>query len=387
MRLLVGHQDFNIPNGYNSHCDWLKFDGIYEKLSEIAKDEFEVVDVNVNECNDFYIFPVNALWAKFELFEEETFFGNYLSKKVIEDLQSNKCLLHINWSVHEAYRFDKYHMNRLYEFLIKNGISPKNILISSNNFQFKRDFDNWNDNKDKINILELEQVGVECYTHYLGFKVIDENNAFDNKLRHSHFLSLARAGHQHRVDLVDFYEKEGYGDDKILWSALWKNKRIDERFHWPNIHKESGLNHGDDEINLNDYKQNPYLHSYVEIVTETIYGTGAIQISDKPLKPIINLQPFIYVTSSGGLKVLKDMGYKTFEPFIDESYDDIEDETERLNFIKSEIKRLIKLKKSEIHNTYYQIVDVLRYDRKHWLNVGRYRVIKQMEVFYQNIRN
>jgi len=80
------------------------------------------------------------------------------------------------------------------------------------------------------------------------------------------------------------------------------------------------------------------------------------------------------------------MGYKTFN-FIDESYDDIEDETERLDFIKSEIKRLIKLKKSEIHNTYYQIVDVLRYNRKHWLNVGRYRVIKQMEIFYQNIRN
>ena len=76
MRLLVGHQDFNIPNGYNSHCDWLKFDGIYEKLSEIAKDEFEVVDVNVNECNDFYFFPINATIEKQKYLVRNTFLVN-----------------------------------------------------------------------------------------------------------------------------------------------------------------------------------------------------------------------------------------------------------------------------------------------------------------------
>ena len=164
------------------------------------------------------------------------------------------------------------------------------------------------------------------------------------------------------------------------------NKRIDDRFHWPNVHNENGMNHGDSEINLSQYEQNPYQNSYISIITETNFDNNILQVTDKVFQPIVNFHPFIYVSSRGGLKLLKSMGYKTFN-FIDESYDDIEDETERLDFIKSEIKRLIKLKKSEIHNTYYQIVDVLRYNRKHWLNVGRYRVIKQMEVFYQNIRN
>jgi hypothetical protein len=363
----------NFYNGApHKDCDWLEYREYYG---------LDITEVDVNTCGDFYIFPVNALWAKFELLEEKTFFGNYLSEKVIKDLQSDKCLLHINWSSHEAYRFDKYHMNRLYEFLIKNGISPKNILISSNNFQFKRDFDNWNDNKDKINILELEQVGVECYTHYLGFKVIDENNAFDNKLRHSHFLSLARAPHQHRVDLVDFYEKEDYGDGKILWSALWKNKTISDKFHWPanNIQEDWCM-----DMDLNTYNQNPYLHSYIEIVTETIYGTGAIQISDKPFKPILNLQPFIYVTSTGGLKVLKDMGYKTFEPFIDESYDDIEDDVVRMKKIQSEIKRICNMNKNKLHDSYYKMKDILIYNRNNFLSKGRTRVIDTLSKYLEN---
>tara|TARA_B100000131_G_scaffold288860_1_gene300472 strand:- start:907 stop:2061 length:1155 start_codon:yes stop_codon:yes gene_type:complete len=379
-KLNIGYDHYeertNFYNGApHKDCDWLEYREYYG---------LDITEVDVNTCDDFYIFPVNALWAKFELFEEKTFFGNYLSEKVIKDLQSDKCLLHINW-VTEAYRFDKYHMDRLYKFLTKNEISPANILISSDNFQFKKDFNNWN-KIEPINILELaiSEKNIVCTTHYLGFKVIDENNAFDNKLRHSHFLSVARAGHQHRVDLVDFYEKEGYGDDKILWSALWKNKRIDERFHWPNIHKESGLNHGDDEINLNDYKQNPYLHSYVEIVTETIYGTGAIQISDKPFKPILNLQPFIYVTSTGGLKVLKDMGYKTFEPFIDESYDDIEDDVARMKKIQSEIKRICNMDKNKLHDSYYKMKDILIYNRNNFFSNGTTRVIDTLSKYLEN---
>ena len=61
--------------------------------------------------------------------------------------------------------------------------------------------------------------------------MINEKDAFNDKLRHSHFLSVGFAPHQHRVDLVNFYEKENYNDDKVLWSALWKNKTISDVFN------------------------------------------------------------------------------------------------------------------------------------------------------------
>ena len=379
-KLNIGYDHYeertNFYNGApNKECDWLEHRGYYG---------FDVIEVDVNTYNEFYIFPINALWAKFELFEEKTFFGNYLSKKVIEDLQSNKCLFHINW-ITEAYRFNENHMNRLYNFLLENNISPANILISSDNFQFKRDFNNWN-KIESINILELAMAenSIECDDHYLGFKVVDVDKAFSNKLRHSHFLSLGRAPHQHRVDLVDFYEKEDYGDDKILWSALWKNKTISDKFHWPanNIQEDWCM-----DMDLNTYNQNPYLHSYIEIVTETIYDGSATQLSDKPFKPIVNLQPFIYVTSPGGLNVLKSLGYKTFELFIDESYDNIKDNKERMKKIQSEIKRICNMDKNKLHDIYYSMMDLLIYNRNHFLKYKSYRIDKEIKRLYENIRN
>ena len=376
-KLNIGYDHYNErTNFYNGaphkDCDWLEYREYYG---------LDITEVDVNTCGDFYIFPVNALWAKFELFEEKTFFGNYLSEKVIKDLQSDKCLLHINW-VTEAYRFDKYHMDRLYKFLTKNEISPANILISSDNFQFIKDFNNWN-KIEPINILELaiSEKNIECTTHYRGFKVINEKDAFNDKLRHSHFLSVGFAPHQHRVDLVNFYEKENYNDDKVLWSALWKNKTISDEFHWPVNGKQEDWCM---EMNLNEYGQNPYLHSYLEIVAETVFDGTATQLSTAPFKPMVNLQPFIYVTSCGGLKVLQSLGYKTFEFFIDESYDDIEDNVVRMKKIQSEIKRVCNMNKNELHDSYYKMKDILIYNRNNFLSKGKTRVIDTLQKYLEN---
>ena len=280
-KLNIGYDHYeertNFYNGApHKDCDWLEYREYYG---------FDITEVDVNTCGDFYIFPINALWAKFELFEEKTFFGKYLSEKVIKDLQSDKCLLHINW-INEVYRFDRIHINRLYRFLMKNNISPNNILISSDNFQFKKDFNKWNSMGEPIGILELpmSEKNIECTTHYRGFKVINEKDAFNDKLRHSHFLSVGFAPHQHRVDLVNFYEKENYNDDKVLWSALWKNKTISDEFHWPANGKQENWCM---EMNLNEYGQNPYLHSYLEIVAETVFDGTATQLSAGPFKPMV----------------------------------------------------------------------------------------------------
>ena len=79
---------------------------------------------------------------------------------------------------------------------------------------------------------------------------------------------------------------------------------------------------------MTTYNKNPYLNTYVSIVTETNFKNDILQVSDKVFQPILNLQPFIYVSSYQGLKLIKSFGYKTFD-FIDESYDNIEDEKDK----------------------------------------------------------
>ena len=108
----------------------------------------------------------------------------------------------------------------------------------------------------------------------------------------------------------------------------------------------------------------PYLDSYIHIVTETNFDEPGAYFSEKTWKPIINLQPFIMVNYHQGLKYLKEIGFKTFHPFIDESYDDIKDPKVRIVEIYKEIDRLNKLSIDEIHEWYNSIYDILLYNRE-----------------------
>lgn len=69
--------------------------------------------------------------------------------------------------------------------------------------------------------------------------------------------------------------------------------------------------------------------------------------TEKTYKAIACAKPFIIFSTPWFLKEFKQLGYKTFSPFIDESYDDIENDLERLKAISSEMKRLNELSESE----------------------------------------
>ena len=70
--------------------------------------------------------------------------------------------------------------------------------------------------------------------------------------------------------------------------------------------------------------------SYLNIILETHFDvdqSGGVFLSEKTFKPIKNCQPFVIVGAPGSIKLLKQMGYKTFDNFIDHSYDDIQNNT------------------------------------------------------------
>ena len=47
----------------------------------------------------------------------------------------------------------------------------------------------------------FQDQSIESYTHYVGFKRINEED-IDDEIRHSNFLSIKRTGHEHRKELV-----------------------------------------------------------------------------------------------------------------------------------------------------------------------------------------
>jgi hypothetical protein len=60
------------------------------------------------------------------------------------------------------------------------------------------------------------------------------------------------------------------------------------------------------------------------------------------------MHPFILMSQSNSLEILHQLGYKTFHPFIDESYDTEKNDVVRLKMILKEVERLSNLSDDEI---------------------------------------
>lgn len=63
-------------------------------------------------------------------------------------------------------------------------------------------------------------------------------------------------------------------------------------------------------------------------------------VSEKTYKAIGFKHPFIVLGWPGTIKLLRDRGFKTFHPWINETYDKEEDDATRMEMVFNEIKRL-----------------------------------------------
>ncbi len=89
-----------------------------------------------------------------------------------------------------------------------------------------------------------------------------------------------------------------------------------------------------------------YERTFVSLVSESTSEDGVVYLSEKTFKPIAMGHPFIIVGSKGSLKKLKEIGYKTFERWFDESYDRMESYSDRIDCIMG-ILKIYKAKKPE----------------------------------------
>jgi hypothetical protein len=91
-------------------------------------------------------------------------------------------------------------------------------------------------------------------------------------------------------------------------------------------------------------------HTFLSIVSETLFRPGTIFYSEKTWKPILAGQPFMHVATTGTLAELRRQGYRTFGQWWDESYDDEPDLDKRIKMIIQELVKLSKLDVSELIN-------------------------------------
>ena len=108
----------------------------------------------------------------------------------------------------------------------------------------------------------------------------------------------------------------------------------------------------------------PYKKTFFSVVVETLYSENSLFIDEKVWKVIDAMHPFVFVGNYHGLKKLKELGYRTFHPYINEEYDNIEDSIQRMKAIVKEIKRLTDLSFDDWYRLMEDLNPILKYNKK-----------------------
>jgi hypothetical protein len=108
-----------------------------------------------------------------------------------------------------------------------------------------------------------------------------------------------------------------------------------------------------------------YKNSLVNIVTETYFFNNIIHITEKTYKPIAFMQPFVMIGSYASLKHVKEMGFKTFGDFWDESYDLEQDDLKRFTMITNIIEYIASWTEQQRIEFTYKVKDIVEYNANH----------------------
>lgn len=142
---------------------------------------------------------------------------------------------------------------------------------------------------------------------------------------------------------------------------------------------------GPEEQAHNDHRQvnvSLYRDSYCHLVIETLFDVDQSQgsfLTEKTYKCIKFGQPFVIVGASHSLQSLRKAGYRVFDHAIDNSYDLIEDNTERWMALR---KTISEIKSRDMHQWYLSCLDDLRYNQTIYqqkLQISLNRLIKKLE--------
>ena len=111
-----------------------------------------------------------------------------------------------------------------------------------------------------------------------------------------------------------------------------------------------------------------YSRTFFSVITESIFDDVSLFLDEKVWKPIYNYHPFIILGCPNSLKKLREMGFKTFEPYINENYDSEFNIGKRMNMIIDEIERLNSMGFEELKKWYKKLVPILKHNRKKLIN-------------------
>jgi len=250
-----------------------------------------------------------------------------LNEEYLTDLRDGHALLMIDAS-HEGYH-PKWLFNFFHDCLEERSIPPRALIYVTGNAIVDDLYKEWCIDRDIID--KIKCVPYACFeeeifcTHQKVYTPsVKDHIEYKKNNKTWTFNCPQKRPRGHREQFFDLMNETG-----IVNSGLCS---YPDRGIW--IHGEVH-----DDSNYGQYVTRVHpeyaLQTFVTVVSEPQYYSfeNSVFNSEKVFKPISCFHPFIILGGKGSLNSMKKRGYRTFSKYFDESYDDIENDKERMNAI------------------------------------------------------
>lgn len=319
------------------------------------------------------------------------YFWKHISAEALEDIRGGRAIIFLDWA-NENY-IEKSQYKDFHQGLKNSGIPASQIVLAVNSFNAKQVYESWFPPEERM--LEVHNLpfllsNISWHYSFNSDRRMSEEDfrSSRNTLRKNHFLFPSRRSRSHRIAMLHKIASDGLLD-KGDWSfldnmgadhAMYESTQIFEinreavtKLHEQIPHKlqNEPESHFLNVSGWGDKHSEPNKNSYFYIASETYVHGEYKSLTEKVFKPIINFQPFVFIAFHGALEELRKLGFKTFSPFIDESYDTEPDYAKRMQMIFAEIKKVCEMSKEDIHNWYWSMEETLIHNHRHLLELHK----------------
>lgn len=324
-----------------------------------------------NKKEPYLIFSYNKLFSSEKC-------SNILKRKVLTQEEIN----FLNKNTFSVYICEKYSCESLNE-KIDFEDEGKNLLKAFDTFAKKNEIHKIKiyTCESNVNFLNSHYDNLEIYSKNIflslvSYKMKNENKYFtsqkDEIIKKFWCGNLQYRYPRHAVSL---FLKDRTGNFSWNFKQKFENEKTEKflsqlKKYNTNYYKlilkndvKNMMIEMDSETNSSsDSIKSFYRESFCAIVTETFFKSPHTDISEKTLYAICYGRPFIVVGTFGVLKHLKKLGFKTFNEFWDESYDEEEDPYKRLFKIFDLIEYVDSLSMRELQDWYQNMIPILEHN-------------------------
>lgn len=337
-------------------------------------DEFEKVEIHeIGDRKHLYIIRV----ASHTFFRKNLNVGfSPISPKVLVDVKEGKCRIIIEMTTEGQYfETPGTEFAVIERWRIKEGLPPYSVVVMSGNL-LVRDIIEKNDYKLRaygVSTFEgffvMPQEYIDNPEKIVEFKPNDKKNLFlsyNRNVRFHRVYLVAKLNESQLLHRGKISYQLGHTTFEKLSPKLYNKTKFD-------ILKKGGSRFVDSDLKNNlaqSINMSHYETTFLSLVSETTASVNSIFFSEKIFKPIGLGHPFIILGNPNSLAKLKEMGYKTFDKWIDESYDSISDPYLRTQAIVNEVNKFREYSNDKLKGIREEMKEILIHNKKHYIKLA-----------------